>query len=172
MPASHRIWKPLHEPITGPPASANASTARMSGEKRAIAPVRRWSPCAKPPGRTTASAGPSESVACHTRRASHPMTSCATCAKSRSLQVPGKTATATSGRPRSMVTVRTPSWQSLLGALLLVGAQVPGRGLHHRVGEQAPAHLVHGPLGGPVIGRLEIDAHELPRADVTHAREP
>ena len=40
-PASHRIWKPLHEPITGPPTSAKAPTAAMIGEKRAIAPVRR-----------------------------------------------------------------------------------------------------------------------------------
>ena len=41
IPASHRIWKPLHEPMTGPPASAKAPTAAITGEKRAIAPVRR-----------------------------------------------------------------------------------------------------------------------------------
>jgi hypothetical protein len=31
----------LHEPSTGPPAAANASTAGITGLKRAIAPVRR-----------------------------------------------------------------------------------------------------------------------------------
>ena len=40
-PASSRIWKPLQKPTTGPPAAANASTLFMTGEKRAIAPVRR-----------------------------------------------------------------------------------------------------------------------------------
>ena len=40
-PASSRTWKPLQMPSTGPPRSANASTAAMIGEKRAIAPVRR-----------------------------------------------------------------------------------------------------------------------------------
>ena len=74
MPASVRTWKPLHEPITGPPAAAKASTARMIGEKRAMAPVRRWSPCAKPPGSTTASAAPRSVSVCHTRRASQPST--------------------------------------------------------------------------------------------------
>jgi len=40
-PASSRTWKPLQMPSTGPPRSANALTAAMIGEKRAIAPVRR-----------------------------------------------------------------------------------------------------------------------------------
>ena len=40
-PASHRTWKPLQIPSTGPPSRANAVTASMTGEKRAIAPTRR-----------------------------------------------------------------------------------------------------------------------------------
>ena len=39
--ASVRIWKPLQIPSTSPPDSANAITARITGEKRAIAPQRR-----------------------------------------------------------------------------------------------------------------------------------
>ena len=40
-PASCRIWKPLQIPRTGPPFLANSPTARITGLKRAIAPVRR-----------------------------------------------------------------------------------------------------------------------------------
>ena len=40
-PASHRIWKPLQMPRTGPPAFANATTSSITGEKRASAPQRR-----------------------------------------------------------------------------------------------------------------------------------
>ena len=40
-PASQSTWKPLQIPSTGPPASANSRTARIAGEKRAIAPQRR-----------------------------------------------------------------------------------------------------------------------------------
>ena len=40
-PASHRIWKPLQMPRTGPPAAANARTASITGANRAMAPVRR-----------------------------------------------------------------------------------------------------------------------------------
>ena len=40
-PASSSTWKPLQMPSTGPPPAAKRSTARMMGEKRAIAPVRR-----------------------------------------------------------------------------------------------------------------------------------
>ena len=40
-PASQRIWKPLQIPSTGPPSAANAATAAITGEKRAIAPQRR-----------------------------------------------------------------------------------------------------------------------------------
>ena len=40
-PASHRIWKPLQMPSTGPPSRAKAMTDSMTGEKRAIAPTRR-----------------------------------------------------------------------------------------------------------------------------------
>ncbi len=40
-PASHRTWKPLQMPSTGPPSSANALTDSITGEKRAIAPTRR-----------------------------------------------------------------------------------------------------------------------------------
>ncbi len=40
-PASQRIWKPLQTPSTSPPAPANATTAAVAGEKRAIAPQRR-----------------------------------------------------------------------------------------------------------------------------------
>ena len=41
QPASSRTWKPLQMPSTGPPAAANSATAFITGEKRAIAPVRR-----------------------------------------------------------------------------------------------------------------------------------
>src|SRR5581483_590870 len=40
-PASHRIWKPLQMPRTGPPRSANRRTSSMTGANRAMAPVRR-----------------------------------------------------------------------------------------------------------------------------------
>ena len=40
-PASSRIWKPLQMPITRPPAAACFSTAFMTGENFATAPVRR-----------------------------------------------------------------------------------------------------------------------------------
>ena len=40
-PASCRIWKPLQIPSTGPPWAANCLTAPITGEKRAMAPVRR-----------------------------------------------------------------------------------------------------------------------------------
>ena len=40
-PASSSTWNPLQMPSTGPPRSANALTAAMIGEKRAMAPVRR-----------------------------------------------------------------------------------------------------------------------------------
>jgi hypothetical protein len=40
-PASVRTWKPLQIPTTGPPAAAKAVTASITGEKRAMAPVRR-----------------------------------------------------------------------------------------------------------------------------------
>ena len=40
-PASQRIWNPLQIPTTGPPARANSATASITGEKRAMAPVRR-----------------------------------------------------------------------------------------------------------------------------------
>ena len=40
-PASHSTWKPLQIPSTGPPSSAKALTASITGEKRAIAPQRR-----------------------------------------------------------------------------------------------------------------------------------
>ena len=40
-PASQRIWNPLQMPITGPPSSANARTASITGAVRAIAPQRR-----------------------------------------------------------------------------------------------------------------------------------
>jgi hypothetical protein len=41
MPASSRIWKPLQMPSTGPPDCAKLRTASITGEKRAMAPVRR-----------------------------------------------------------------------------------------------------------------------------------
>ena len=40
-PASHRIWKPLQIPTTGPPRSPNSRTASMIGAHPAIAPARR-----------------------------------------------------------------------------------------------------------------------------------
>ncbi len=40
-PASVRTWKPLQIPTTGPPAYACAATASITGENRAMAPVRR-----------------------------------------------------------------------------------------------------------------------------------
>ena len=40
-PASVSTWKPLQMPTTGPPAAANSATASITGENRAIAPVRR-----------------------------------------------------------------------------------------------------------------------------------
>ena len=40
-PASQRIWKPLQMPRTRPPDCANFATARITGENRAMAPVRR-----------------------------------------------------------------------------------------------------------------------------------
>ena len=40
-PDSHRIWKPLQIPSTGPPRSANARTSSITGANRAIAPHRR-----------------------------------------------------------------------------------------------------------------------------------
>ena len=40
-PASHRTWKPLQMPSTGPPARAKRSTSSITGAKRAIAPTRR-----------------------------------------------------------------------------------------------------------------------------------
>ena len=36
---SHKIWNPLHIPITGPPEFANSFTLLTIGEKLAIAPV-------------------------------------------------------------------------------------------------------------------------------------
>ena len=40
-PASVSTWNPLQMPTTGPPATANRATASITGEKRAMAPVRR-----------------------------------------------------------------------------------------------------------------------------------
>ena len=40
-PASVRTWNPLQMPTTGPPAAANACTAPITGENRAMAPGRR-----------------------------------------------------------------------------------------------------------------------------------
>ncbi len=40
-PASVSTWKPLQMPTTGPPAAACSVTASITGEKRAMAPVRR-----------------------------------------------------------------------------------------------------------------------------------
>ena len=40
-PASVSTWKPLQMPTTGPPAAACSATASITGEKRAMAPVRR-----------------------------------------------------------------------------------------------------------------------------------
>ncbi len=40
-PASHRTWKPLQIPSTGPPSAANSRTAPITGAKPAIAPARR-----------------------------------------------------------------------------------------------------------------------------------
>src|SRR5204863_346223 len=40
-PASVSTWKPLQMPTTGPPAAAKRATASITGENRAIAPVRR-----------------------------------------------------------------------------------------------------------------------------------
>jgi hypothetical protein len=40
-PASHRTWKPLQMPRTGPPSLAKPATAPITGENRAIAPQRR-----------------------------------------------------------------------------------------------------------------------------------
>ena len=40
-PASVSTWKPLQMPTTGPPAAANRATASITGENRAMAPVRR-----------------------------------------------------------------------------------------------------------------------------------
>ncbi len=40
-PASHSTWKPLQMPITGAPTAASSVTGPITGEKRAIAPVRR-----------------------------------------------------------------------------------------------------------------------------------
>ena len=40
-PASVSTWKPLQMPSTGPPSRANAATAAVTGENRAIAPGRR-----------------------------------------------------------------------------------------------------------------------------------
>jgi hypothetical protein len=39
--ASHRIWKPLQMPSTGPPSAAWRWTACMMGLNRAMAPERR-----------------------------------------------------------------------------------------------------------------------------------
>ena len=41
IPASVRIWKPLQTPSTDTPRSAAALTARITGERAAIAPERR-----------------------------------------------------------------------------------------------------------------------------------
>jgi hypothetical protein len=41
MPASHSTWNPLQIPTTGAPASAMRPTSAITGEKRAMAPVRR-----------------------------------------------------------------------------------------------------------------------------------
>ena len=40
-PASQSTWKPLQIPTTGPPAAASSATDSITGENRAIAPVRR-----------------------------------------------------------------------------------------------------------------------------------
>ena len=40
-PASHRTWKPLQIPSTGPPSRAKAMTSSITGAKRAMAPARR-----------------------------------------------------------------------------------------------------------------------------------
>ncbi|GIU89640.1 MAG: hypothetical protein KatS3mg010_0739 [Acidimicrobiia bacterium] len=39
--ASHSTWKPLQIPTHGSAGAACSATAAMTGEKRAIAPVRR-----------------------------------------------------------------------------------------------------------------------------------
>src|SRR5216684_900497 len=41
IPASSRIWKPLQIPTTCPPRWANLRTSSITGEKRAMAPVRK-----------------------------------------------------------------------------------------------------------------------------------
>ena len=41
MPASVSTWKPLQMPITGTPRAAASLTARITGERAAIAPERR-----------------------------------------------------------------------------------------------------------------------------------
>ena len=76
----------------------------------------------------------------------------ATCRKSRSLQVPGKTITATRGLALTLIS-------SLFG--LCLGAQLPVGSLHHRVGEEAPAHAGDGLLRSGVIGGGEGDAQQL-----------
>ena len=40
-PASVSTWKPLHTPSTGTPLPAASTTARMTGDRAAIAPERR-----------------------------------------------------------------------------------------------------------------------------------
>ena len=40
-PASVSTWNPLQMPTTGPPAAACSATASITGENRAMAPVRR-----------------------------------------------------------------------------------------------------------------------------------
>jgi hypothetical protein len=40
-PASVRIWKPLQTPSTATPRPAESATARITGDRAAIAPERR-----------------------------------------------------------------------------------------------------------------------------------
>ena len=105
MPASVRIWKPLHEPMSGPPSAANALDR---GHDRREAGNR--------PGAQVIAVG--EAAGQHDRvrlaelglgvprpgEAPSRAPSAATCAKSRSLHVPGKTATVTRGRRAASVT--------------------------------------------------------------------
>ena len=40
-PASHRIWKPLHDPSTRPPSATKSLSAAMTGDRAATAPALR-----------------------------------------------------------------------------------------------------------------------------------
>ena len=122
----------------------------ITGEKRAIAPVRRWSPCANPPGRTTASGCPEIGLGVPHEAAP-----------------PSRGRRRRRGRSRARSTCRERPTTATCGrrAMSVIAQRRPRRPprrrdssqvavLHHRVGQQAAAHLRDRRLGrSSIVGR-------------------